>query len=428
MATALAACNAGETDADCATRFARTFGQRAFRRALDDVEVADVMNVFTTVCPGPATTCASPADFASAIDWMIKAFILAPSFLYRTELGPRDLSADAAGNFPDTTLTANEVATQLGFMLLGSTPDPGLLAAAASGALGTPSGILSEVTRLLALPAAQANVTNMVAQWLGVDQLPGKTKDPALLSPLTGPDQDQSALVGELRTSWDRSVAETLWFDRAGKVNDLLTSQTFFADWHLATLYGLAPGSTPDSTFNEIAWPTVQPRAGILTHPAFLWSASGVAEVDVVQRGQAVYTNIVCQDPLVPEPVSTSPELDPYGRLLQAFDPVGNFRAVDEAGHAIDSSATLTGNSPLGPIIVSGPPAFAQALISSHVFTDCAVERLFEAALATTVPARNSCEVDQLRAQFNGSDGTMASLLGEIAASNVARARAGGTR
>ena len=174
-AAALAACGAGDTDAACATRFARSFGRQAFRRALDDVEVTDMMKVFAKVCPGPSASCASPADFATAINLMIKAFILAPSFLYRTELGPRSLTANAAGVYPDTALTADEVATQLGFLLFGSTPDAGLLAAADSGALDTPAGILSELNRLLALPAVQTNVTGMVAQWLGVDRLADKT-------------------------------------------------------------------------------------------------------------------------------------------------------------------------------------------------------------------------------------------------------------
>ena len=200
----------GETDAACATRFARNFGRKAFRRALDDDEVTDMMKVFAEVCPGPSASCASPADFATAINLMIKAFILAPSFLYRTELGPRSLTANAAGGYPDTALTADEVATQLGFLLLGSTPDAGLLAAADSGALDDAGGNLSELNRLLALPAAQANVTGMVAQWLGVDHLADKTKDPALLSPLGGPDQDQAAIAADLRTSWDRTVTATL--------------------------------------------------------------------------------------------------------------------------------------------------------------------------------------------------------------------------
>lgn len=458
-AAALAACAAGETDLDCAGRFAREFGRKAFRRALDDVEVSDILQVFATVCPGPSTSCASPADFAAAISLMVKAFILAPSFLYRTELGPRSLTANGGGSFPDTVLTPDEVATQLGFLLLGSTPDAGLLAAADSGALATPAGIAAEVTRLLALPAAQATVNDLVARWLGVNQLPSITnKDPALLAALPAADQDQALLTAELRTSWDQSVTATLWSNAAGKVTDLLTSRSLFADWRLYTLYGLPAVPTLMGLLTEIPWPDSQPRAGILTHPAFLWSVSGPTVARIVQRGRVLHDAIVCEDPVPPEPelndaearavIATGDseatrsdarlasgklcadgchsELDPYGRILQAFDAIGNDRQVDEAGRAVDATGSLTSSSPLGAMTISGPVAFSQALISSGVFAGCAVQRLFEAVVATRVDHRNTCQVNELRAAFDQSDGTMTSLLTELASSDFARARAGG--
>jgi hypothetical protein len=416
--------------------------------------------VFTTVCPGPSASCASAADFATAISLMIKAFVLAPSFLYRTELGPPGLTANAAGVYPDTTLTADEVATQLAFLLLGSTPDDGLLAAADSGALATPAGIASEVNRLLALPAAQANLTGMVTQWLRVDRLGQISKDPTLLSPLAAADQDQAAIAADLRTSWDFTVAQALWSSPPHPVTDLLTSRTLFANPRLAMLYGLQPAATANATFTETAWPAAQGRAGILTHPAFLWAVSSVANVDIVQRGKVVHDAIVCADPVALEPDLATPEalaviqmgdseatrsdarlasgnlcatschseLDPYGRLLHAFDAVGKYRTVDEAGRPIDASAALTASSPLGPTTLSGPTALAKALVSSKVFAGCAVQRLFEAAVDVSVPARNTCQVNDLRAAFDQSDGTMAALMRQIALSDFARARAGGTQ
>ena len=62
-------------------------------------------------------------DYATGIGLMIQSVLIAPSFVYRTELGPATLTADASGKFPDTTLTPYEVASQLGFLLLGSIPD-----------------------------------------------------------------------------------------------------------------------------------------------------------------------------------------------------------------------------------------------------------------------------------------------------------------
>ena len=101
---------------------------------------------------------------------------------------------------------------------------------------------------------------------------------------------------------------------------------------------------------------------------------------------------------------------------------------VDEAGRPVDASAVLTAHSPLGQMTSSGPVAFASALVTSKVFAGCAVQRLFEATVAVRVPAGDTCQVDDLRAAFNQSDGTMASLIRRIALSDYARARAGGTQ
>lgn len=454
-AAALAACASGETAVDCAARFARSFGRKAFRRSLEDVEVTDLLKVFAAVCPGPSTSCASPDDFAAAITLMVKAFVLAPSFLYRTELGPRGL---AAGIYPDTALTADEVAAQLGFTLLGSTPDAALIAAADSGALATQAGILAQVSRLLAMPAAQDRVTGLVGEWLHIDRLPQRIKDPSFLSPLTGADLDQAVLAGDLRASWDRAVTETLWSSPPGKITNLLTSQRFYANRRLATLYGLSSAGLTDGALAELAWPAAQPRAGILTHPAFLWAISPPSNDSPVQRGQAIHDDIVCQDLVAPDPGGTSPEfqavirmgdseatrsdarlaagklcadschseLDPYGRLLHAFDTVGKFRTVDEVGRPVDTSVNLTARSPLGARTVSGPLDLANALVSTKVFAGCAVQRMFEAMLAAPVYARDTCQVNALRAAFDRSDGTMGALLGEILTSELARARAGG--
>jgi hypothetical protein len=41
---------------------------------------------------------------------MVEAILLSPSFIYRTDLGPNTLAADATGKYPDTQLTPYEVA------------------------------------------------------------------------------------------------------------------------------------------------------------------------------------------------------------------------------------------------------------------------------------------------------------------------------
>ena len=448
----LAACMTGETDDACATRFARSFGLLALRRPLADAEVTDLSKVYVV---------GANRGFDNGIGLMIEALILSPSFLYRSELGPGPATADAAtGAYPDTTLTPYEVATQLGFLLLGSTPDAGLLAAAAAtgdAGLATKAGIMAQVDRLLALPATRSNLTNVVGTWFGLDKVLDKTKAAPLLSPLATADQDIPAIEGALLSSGRQFITDVLWTS-AGKVTDILTSRKVFVDQRLATLYGLPFTEPIPTTFVGQTWPAAQPRIGVLTQPAFLWAASDAETNNLILRGKLLHDDVFCQE-LVPAQIDlTSPEalkvdamgdsevtrsdarlasalcagchsqLDPYGRLLQNFDAVGKFTPTDEAGRSIDPSVTFAPPSPLAPASFSGPQVFASAPATTALLSDCAVLKMSGYTIGNAISPGNTCELNDLRAAFRQSDGTASALFKQILLADFARARAGGTK
>ncbi len=445
--TAIAACNNGEAPAACATRFAQRFGAKVFRRPLEGPEITNLMKVYTQ---------GATQDFNTGISLMVEALILSPSFIYRTELGPSTLMADASGHFPDTTLTPYEVATQLGFLFLDSTPDDALLAAAADNSLATNDGIATQISRLLALPETAASLTGVVVNWFNVGQLVDKAnKDTTLLAALAPADQDQTVLVGDLLTSAQKFVTDVL-FTGAGKVTDLVTSPKMFVNQRLATLYGL-PFSGTGNGFSAATFPATQPRAGILTQPAFLWAASDPAANSIVKRGKFIHDDVVCQDPLPPPIDLTTPtalaviamgdseitksdarmspsvvcsachaQMDPYSRVLQNFGPIGNYRTVDEVGRPVVASVTFK-VGPLSPMTIDGAPALAQALGSTKVLAGCAVQKMSSYAIGDMIRVYNTCELQTLRADFDQSDGTIGSLLTRVAMASFVRARSGGT-
>ena len=191
--TAIAACNTGEAPVACATRFAQRFGAKVFRRPLEAAEVTNLMKVYTQ---------GATQDFNTGISLMVEALILSPSFIYRTELGPSTLMADASGNFPDTTLTPYEVASQLGFLFLDSTAGR----CAARGGRGQQPGDQRRASPRRSLgcsrcPQTKASLTGVVVNWFNVGQLVDKAnKDTTLLAALAPADQDQTVLVGDLLT------------------------------------------------------------------------------------------------------------------------------------------------------------------------------------------------------------------------------------
>ena len=460
--TTLAPCTGTTASAQrtCAMTFAQTLGAKGFRRPLDSSEVTNLMTVYDA---------GATADYATGIGLVVQTIITAPSFIYRTELGPTTLAADSSGNYPDTTLNPYEIASQLGFLFLGTLPDAALTAAAADGTLSTSSGLSAQIDRLLALPATKANLTGIIIDWFNVRQMFDKAnKDTSLLTGLSSADSDQTAIVNDLYQATQQFVTDVLWTNK-GTVSDLVTSQKTYLNKRLATLYPGATfsGSSPSSntTFVAATWPSSQMRSGMLTMPSFLWSASDPAKTSIVKRGKLIHDDVVCQDALPPPVDLSTPsamnviackspdgtmslstcdseilqsdarmmyspckachtQMDPFARVLQNFGPIGNFRTADEANRPIDSSVTFS-SPPLAPQMASGSVAFGQLLASSGVIKDCAVQKITSYALGTAIGTYNTCEVNDLRGQ---TDGTIGSLFKQVAMANILRKRAGGAK
>jgi len=463
VTTTLAPCTgtSSSAQATCATNFVTTLATKAYRRPLDSTEVPNLMKVYAT---GAMT------DYKTGIEAMIQAIILSTSFIYRTELGPPTLTADASGNYPNTTLTPYEVASQLSFTLLGSIPDAALTAAAADGSLGSAAGISTQIDRLFGLPAVQANLTNVILSWFNVNQMFAKVKDTSLLSSLSSSEQNQTAIETDLLTSTQNWVNSIIW-NGSGKIADLMTSNTVYVNQRLATLYpgltyagGKAP--TSDSTFVQATWPSAQGRSGVLTQPAYLWAASDPSLTSIVKRGKGIHDSIVCADPL-PGPIDlTTPSalnviackspdgtqtlstcdsevlqsdarmsfapcknchahMDPYSRVLLNFGPIGNYRTVDEAGRAIDPTVTFANGTPFAGQTITGAQAYAQVMVSTGTFDGCSVQQMTSYAMGEAIGTYDTCELNTLRGQ---SDGTLKGLFKNLLVSDFVRARTGGTK
>ncbi len=467
---ALAACKPGEDESACAQRFAASFGLRAFRRPLDPDEVVNLMNVYNQ---------GRLQDFNTGVNLMIQALLQSPSFLFRAELGGAPDPATGT-----TQLTPYEVATQLGYTFLNSTPDAPLLAAAADGSLGTSPGLTKQVDRLLQTDAVKQNIDNVVVSWFNVPQLVIKTKDPTLIpdavSSMVPAGQDvQATLESDIITSTTDFVDDVVW-KGSGRVTELLTSNKLFVNARLAALYGLpygdGAGARPDG-FVGVADP--QPRAGMITQPGFIWSLSDPTTTSIVHRGKEIHDYVICGNALKPPPpgLLSSPaiiqllsmlpteldkatyrlgdpfcsschqSMDSYGLMLEKLDPVGNHRTMYAAADNDLDPITETVDFSMFPkaaplnTTITGPVAFAKAIVANHQFTDCAAMMMTSYALGrfavstvpdpedatSTVTVNDTCEVDRVRATFNSSDGKLSTLLRQVATAAFLQSRRGGS-
>lgn len=438
----LVGCRTGEAETACAQRFVQSFGARGFRRALTETETADLMAVYND-----SRTRAE--DFNTAMGLVIEAVIQSPSLLYRTELGTPTAAAGSV-----TALKPAEVATQLAFFLTDTAPDADLLAAAAAGGLDNEAGIAEQVDRLLALDATKRNISRIVMGWFNVRQYFAAAKDPGYFDALPAADRDQAVIRADLLQSVETFVDTTLW---SGRVDDLLTSRKLFVNRRLALLYGLPATGLVDDRFVPLETPEGQ-RAGIVSQPAVIWANSDVSRTSIVHRGIFVHNEITCADPvpspgdllsrpdivaklaMLPTEIDKSnyrlsdggcrgchTQIDPYGLVLEGFDPAGRARTVAD-GLPVQNTAMFEHLSPSLNGTLTGPQAFAQAVVNDKLFSGCAIQKMTSYVLGRMIRTYNTCELAQVRDRFNQSDGTVGSLFREVAIAGFLRTRIGGVK
>ena len=432
----------GEDPTACATRFAQSFGARAFRRPLGDDEVAALMGPFNE---GAAT------DFDTGIGLMIEALLQSPSFIFRTELGP----PDAVGSDAATTLTPYETASQLSFLFRDSIPDQPLLQAAADGSLATDQGISQQVDRLLKLPEVQGNLSRIVGEWFNIRQVFSTIKADTYFAALPPDQASQADIQNDLYHSAQLAINDALWTG-SRRITNLITSQKVYANQRLATLYGFPFNGDPD-TFVAVTPPDATSRAGLLTHPDVLWGLSNPTNTSIVKRGRFVHDDMICEDPapspgnLLSQPdiialLATLPTeidkseyrlhnqpcqschslIDPYARVLESFGAAGDYRTVAD-DVPVDPTADFS-NSPLKTPSITGAPAFARKVNDKKLFAQCAVQKMSSYAIGRMIRVNQTCETLDLHDQFEQTDGSITSLFKKVATAAFLRPRSGGAQ
>ena len=417
-------------DAACVETFIRTKVARAFRRAVTDGEVQDMLALYQL----------GAADAPSEGVRVLMEYVLqAPAFLWRMELAGADPARMATAPQP---LSAYELAGAIGFLFLDSAPDDSLWAKAAAGSLTNPDVLAAEVDRLMALPAVRANLASKVGSWLAIKKTEATEKDPTIFPEFTPAVKD--ALTQSAQMFLQDVVA-------SGTLSDLVTSAKMFVNQDLAALYGLSGVTGPSLVPVDAALP--ERRGGILTQPALLAANSRINRGDPIHRGLFIYSSLVCGNPLPGPPANATAvdqslpatatereranyrasradcgtchvHFDPLGLLSERYDPIGRYHDKDASGQLIDQSSTIN----LGSKVLDGPANGLGDLIarleSSRDFGDCAAGRLAAVAVGRTVADDNSCALKTLRDDF-ARDQSFMGLFRAIAISPGFRTRGG---
>jgi hypothetical protein len=391
--------------------FCGRFAERAFRRPLADEQKTFFIDRQFKEAKNPET----------AVKRVVLLVLKSPRFLYR-EIG---------GKSPDSY----DVASRLSFGLWDSLPDQPLLAAAASGQLGTHDLVVRQAERMVGDLRARSKLRQLFLQWLKVDQVPEIAKDPKRYP------QFNEAIASDLRTSLDLFLADVINSDGAD-FRELLRADYVYLNGRLAQFYGT--DLSADAPFQKVYLDRPQ-RAGVLTHPYLMASFAYTASSSPIHRGVFVARNVLGRvlrpppeavAPLAPDlhpdlttrqrvTQQTKPEscqschgmINPLGFTLEHFDAVGRYRK-DETGRPIDATGryeTRTGEM----VNFEGVQALAAFLASSEEAHTAIVQQLFHHLVKQPVRAYGRQTLPELRRFFTAHDFNLRKLAVEIMATTA---------
>jgi len=398
----------------CAAEFIDTFGKRAFRRPLTDLERAMFMTQYTVG--------RTQEDFRLGIRMVIETALQSPAFLYRVELGVPSKQV-ANGVVP---LSSWEMASRLSFFLWGSMPDDELFAAAEADELSTPEQVEAAARRMVDHPKARVLVAEFHKQWLDYERVANVTKDAALYP-------DWSPEVGSLMAQETSAFIDHAIFDDVGDVKALLGAPYSFMNQELADFYGV-PGVMGE-TFQRVDLDPAE-HAGILTSGTLLVINSHTNQTSPTLRGKMIREQLFCDivPPPPPEADITPPEIepgstgkdrfaqhtedagcagchmlmDPIGFGFENYDTVARYR-TEENGNAIDATGVLSATDVDGEF--DGAVELADKISSSEEVTACYAKQWFRYGYGRGDLAEDACTIQALNEKFTESGGNIKELL-----------------
>jgi hypothetical protein len=355
-----------EEERPCAEQILSRLAQQAYRRPLDDRDVADLVRFFEEGREG--------GGFEVGVRTAIQAMLASPHFVFRVEEAPSGASPGEVYEINDLDL-----ASRLSFFLWSTPPDQALMDVAQRGDLSDPDELGRQALRMLADPRAEALATRFAWLWL-------RLQDIAKIHPdaLEFPYYDHAlaeAMERETELLFHHIVQED------ASVLDLLDADYTFVNERLADHYGI-PNVT-GSAFQRVAVPN-ENRRGLLGHSSILMMTSHANRTSPVLRGKWVMEVLLGSPPPPPPPNvpafdetdaaadgrelttrermeqhranpscnSCHSVIDPIGLALENYDVTGVWR-IKENEVPIDATGELYDGTPL-----SGPSDLRNALVA----------------------------------------------------------------
>ncbi|MDD9947615.1 MAG: DUF1588 domain-containing protein [Myxococcales bacterium] len=362
-------CAPAELGSACPATAARAFVLRAFRGVVSEAQLDRYVDFYEAAI--------AEVGLAQATSELVRLTLTAPGYVFRDEV-----RTDAEGRLlPAQHLQA------LTYTLADAPPE----------ALGVDAGdpLAPAVERVLSSPFARDKLVRFFQAWLEV-----KAPDEFNIEPGVFP-----AFTPELAEAMKTEVERFLEHQLRGAAPSLAgvaQATESFVTGALADIYGVV--GDPDG--GPVALDPGQ-RLGVLTLPGVIASHSGPSTTRLVKRGVFFTRKVMCLplgapppgiDTSVPESagmtererietVTRSPTcqgchayINPFGFMLESYDPLGRFRDFDGA-HPIDPSIDFEFLEE-GPVRAETAVEALVRLTGSWRFQQCFVRQLFRFYMA----------------------------------------------
>lgn len=317
-------------------------------------------------------------DVETALAGVVRAVLLSPDFLYRTELGP--IAPEPAR---EVTLTDHEIATLLAYAVTDASPDEELLSKAEEGSLHDPDVRESEVRRLVASSGPMWR--RFFREWLHLETFRSQATEVGL----------DGAIADQMEEEYAAFLDDVI-VENDGSLEGIFAASHTFARPELAAHYG---ASHPGTGLARIELDPSQ-RGGLLTQGLWLVAHAKAGRDNVVRRGMNLYREGMCNDIRVPEGVDVNAALarlapadatvrevaeirgsagscanchriaDPTGLVFETYASDGSWRTFYPDGLPVEPMIELGG---LGAF--SSAPELSLALTQASVFRRCFLQR-----------------------------------------------------
>ncbi|MDA1230269.1 MAG: DUF1592 domain-containing protein [Planctomycetota bacterium] len=413
-------------EADYVTEVLRKFMTRAFRRPVDDREVARLVDFHNSI----------RAEFPTLEESMretLAMVLIQPDFLYHLEpAGPTKRPIDNS-----------ELASRLSYFLWSTMPDEPLTKLAADGVMLEPDVISSEVDRMLNDPRSMTFVRQFTEQWLHLDYVDRVAVDREYY-----PGFDDS-LKKHMRGETQAFFAELIRDDLSAM--SLLSSKFVMLNEPLAKHYGIK--GVFGREFRRVDLGPDSHRGGLLGQASILLSNSTGADSHVIRRAVWIRDRLLNDRPSPPPPdtppldqadpkfanlsvreqleihrnreacASCHRGIDPWGIALENYDAVGLWRDKirRKAGGKFEMLPVKSSDVLPGDHKLDGVDSLKEYLANQckDEFAKSLVTRLATYALGRRLELSDWGTIDHLTTEFTGNEYRIRGLIHNIVTSEL---------